>query len=393
MRNTLALALLTVGCTAIPVGEENSALGQPDGDYPNYDERVVLYATNRARVDPGKEGWSSYAKQPPLQWEENLNKSSRAHSVDMRDTPCFQHNSCDGTDIWKRITSYYTTSYQSIGENISAGVPDGLTAVHNWLYEIGAPAGETGHRDNIFSKDFTFMGTGFAAGGNQYTNYWTQDFIGNPVTRPAMTDGIHFPQKAASGKSLTFGVTWYDSAGASPSKISVVVDGVCKDLTLARGSGGIAAYEATLSFADGCHAYYFRAVNGSKTALFPDSGSLQAGYGSATCSSLFATSQAPADCAGAPPPDLSSPPDMAQKPSTPPQSQPDLAQPPSQGPSQDPPQNPDQPGMPMQRADAGCSTTPGAPTTGGLLLLLALSLGCWRGARRSPAPVSRDSRG
>jgi hypothetical protein len=385
MRNTLALALLTVGCTAVPVGEENSALGQPDGDYPNYDERVVLYATNRARVDPAKEGWSSYAKQPPLQWEENLNKSSRAHSVDMRDTPCFQHNSCDGTDIWKRITSYYTTQYQSIGENISAGVPDGVTAVHNWLYEIGAPAGETGHRDNIFSQDFTFMGVGYAAGGSQYDNYWTQDFIGNPVTRPAMSDGIHFPQKAASGKSLTFGVTWYDSAGSAPSKVSVVVDGVCKDLTLARGSGGLAAYEASLSFADGCHAYYFRAVNNGKTVVYPDMGSLQAAFGNGTCTALFATSQMPADCSGAPPPDLASPPDLAQRPSSPP----DLAQAPHD-PSQDPPQNPQNPnqpsdpGMPMQRADAGCSTAPGAPSSA-LLVLLLLSLVCWQAKRATIA--------
>src|SRR5207253_8095831 len=117
LRARMRLALVLLGCTAVPVGESQAPLGEPNGDFPNYDERVVLYATNRARVDPAKEGWSSYAAVAPLQWNLQLNQSARAHSTDMRDTPCFQHNSCDGTDIWKRITGYYTSGYQFIGEN------------------------------------------------------------------------------------------------------------------------------------------------------------------------------------------------------------------------------------------------------------------------------------
>ena len=153
-----------------------------------------------------------------------------------------------------------------------------MTAVHNWIYEIGAAAGETVHRDNIFSNDFTFMGAGQAAGGTQYTNYWTQDFIGNPVTRPPLTDGIHFPKTAASGKPITFGATWYDKSGQAPAAISVVVDGHCHALTLLRGGAGLAAYESALSFADGCHPYYFLATaSGGKISSYPDDGSLQVG--------------------------------------------------------------------------------------------------------------------
>ena len=291
---------LAAGCMAAPpVGETAQALGEPNGDYPNYDERVVLYATNRARVDPSKEGWSSYPAQPPLQWNYDLNESSRAHSVDMRDNNCFQHNSCDGTDVFDRINSYYTGQFSTEGENISAGVPDGVTAVHNWLYEIGAPAGETGHRDNIFSKDYTLLGVGFAAGGKQYTNYWTQDFIGTGVTRPALTDGIHFPVTAKTGAKLTYGVTWYDSGGAPPDKLSVVVDGKCNALTVARGGDGQAAYEGSFSFSDGCHPYYFLASKGGKSSVYPDSGSLQAGYGSSGGScTLFVSTQAASDCGG-----------------------------------------------------------------------------------------------
>jgi hypothetical protein len=386
----LALLLLS-GCTALPAGEETAALGEPSGDYPDYDERVVLYATNRARANPSQEGWASYPAQPPLLWNEKLNESSRAHSIDMRDTPCFQHDSCDGTDIWTRITSYYTTQYQSIGENISAGVPDGVTAVHNWIYEIGAAAGETGHRDNIFSKDFTFMGSGFAAGGKQYTNYWTQDFIGNPVTRTALSDGIHFPKTAASGKSITFGATWYDKAGQAPSAISVVVDGHCHALTLLRGGAGLAAYEAALSFADGCHPYYFLAASSSgKVSSYPDDGSLQVGYGSAGAScALFASSQAPSDCGGGgtvtptPSPaahDLGTNDAFTVHPGGT-MGQPDLAQ---AGPMQS--GNPDlaQPGDPPARSTigGGCALTGGARVDAWLLIPLVLCVLAGRRRRR-----------
>ncbi len=309
------LASLLAGCVGAPepppgqVEQSTAALGEPSGDYPDYDERVVLYATNRARANPSQEGWPSYPAQPPLQWNEQLNESARAHSIDMRDTPCFQHNSCDNTDVFTRITTYYTTSYSEIGENISAGVPDGVTAVHNWLYEIGAAAGETGHRDNIFSKDFTLMGVGFAVGGTQYQNYWTQDFIGTPVTLPALSDGIHFPVTAATGKSLTFGATWYDAAGRPPAAISAVIDGHCHTLALTRGGDGLAAYETSATLADGCHPYYFLATVGSTTSIYPSTGSLQAGYGStgASCA-LFVTTQAASDCGGASPTNPSPPP-------------------------------------------------------------------------------------
>src|SRR5204862_949806 len=128
-----------------------SALGQPMGDYPSYEERVVLYGTNRARVSPTAEGWAAYPPQPPMQWNYDLNRSSRAHSLDMRDTPCFQHPSCDGTDTFARVFTFYTGPWTSVAENIAAGVMDPQTVVHNWIYEIGAAAGETGHRDAIFS--------------------------------------------------------------------------------------------------------------------------------------------------------------------------------------------------------------------------------------------------
>jgi MYXO-CTERM domain-containing protein len=297
-RSFLTLLALGLGSACAPATETaptivELALGEPTGDYPSYDERVVLYGTNRARTDPAKAGWPSYPAQPPLEWNYDLNRSSRAHSIDMRDTPCFQHQSCDGTDPFQRINTYYTGPQDSEGENISAGVPDGLTAVYNWLFEIGAARGETGHRDNIFSKDFTLLGVGFAAGGTDFQDYWTQDFVGTPITRPHLSDGIHFPVGGSGGK-VTFGATYYDDGGQAASRVQVIVDGACNALPQTRGTPGNATYEGALQLASGCHAYYFRATVSGVDFTYPDTGSLGVGIGGGSCALFQAGHQPPA---------------------------------------------------------------------------------------------------
>lgn len=300
-----AIALTTVasGCTLLdPTAATQRNLGQPNGDFPSYDERVTLYATNRARVDPAAEGWPAYVAQPPLQWSFDLNRSARAHSIDMRDTPCFQHNSCDGTETFARIDGYFTGTWMTMGENISAGrsTSDGFIAVHNWIYEIGAPAGEIGHRENIFAAKFTLMGAGFAPGGTRLQNYWTQDFVGAPVSRPRLADGIHFPRTVAAGAEMAFGITFFDAGNAPPVGLAAVVDGACAPLTLARGAQAWGAYEVKVALADGCHPYYFlvAAANGA-LVTYPDSGALQAPAGGAAAACpLFTTTRVDVRCDG-----------------------------------------------------------------------------------------------
>jgi MYXO-CTERM domain-containing protein len=293
------------GCGPAPETEATAtgALGQPNGDYPGYEERAVLYETNKARVNPADEGWSSFSSQPPLQWNYDLNRSARAHSIDMRDTPCFQHDSCDGTDTFARIQTFYTASWTSMGENIAAGVPDAVTVVYNWINEIGAAAGETGHREAIFSDKFHLMGTGFAAGGTRYKNYWTQDFVGlnRAPTRPRLTDGIHI-RASGTGGNLIFGTTYYDAgASAQPTVVSVVIDGACTELPLVRGTPNLGAFEKAITLGDGCHGYYFVARSGSSSFVYPDSGGLQVGVGgnAASCA-LFAASVPAGSCDGNP---------------------------------------------------------------------------------------------
>ena len=218
----------------------------------------------------------------------------------MRDTPCFQHNSCDGTPTFTRVLSYYTGKWSNIGENINTGrsFSDGFISVHAWIYEIGATPGETGHRDSIFSKDFTLVGAGFAPGGTKFQNYWTQDFIGTPVARAHMGDGIHFPQAPAAGGAVSFGTTYFDAGAKGPGAIFVVVGGACTPLALKRGKAGNAAYEASLPLAAGCHGYWFLARNGSTTETYPDSGALQVAVGGAPACPLFAAGRVDIACDG-----------------------------------------------------------------------------------------------
>src|SRR3954463_16243880 len=120
-----ASACAVPACVGDPDGPDvdvvAGALGQPSGDFPDYEERVILYATNRARMSPAAEGWPAYAAQPPLQWHVDLNHSAPAHSQDMHDTAgCFQHPTCGSAtdDTFDRVRMYYTATARSLSANI-----------------------------------------------------------------------------------------------------------------------------------------------------------------------------------------------------------------------------------------------------------------------------------
>ena len=102
----------------------DSNVGVPIAGRPGYPERTALYAADRARAEPGKTGWPDFPAVAPLLWHDELAQAAMAHSVDMRDTPCFQHDSCDGTMVFDRIKGYLKVSWSTLGENIAAGVPD-----------------------------------------------------------------------------------------------------------------------------------------------------------------------------------------------------------------------------------------------------------------------------
>ncbi len=277
MHKVAIACLVACGCGAVePSDPLDQPLGEPTADRPSYPERLALWKCNEARMDPAATGWPAYPKVPPLLWHDELAQAARAHSTDMRDTPCFQHNSCDGTDPFVRIQMYWKGPFSSMGENIMAGINDGQTAISNWIDEIGAAPGETGHRDNMFSGTFHYVGFGYEAGGTQFQGYWTQDFAGvTPApTVPRLPSGIHFPQSNAAGSSINFATVYYDAGGAAPDRVELVLDGKATPLMLSKGTASAGSYVGIAKVAAGCHRYYFRAVVGGKGAVYPDSGTL-----------------------------------------------------------------------------------------------------------------------
>lgn len=114
----------------------------------------------------------------PLLFDARLQASALFHSKDMAMTPCFQHNSCDGTDTFVRIAMFYPGG--GAGENIAAGYTTPEAVMVGWM-------DSPGHKANILSPDFVGIGVGYwAEAGSPYTHYWTQNF-GNltPVPEPA----------------------------------------------------------------------------------------------------------------------------------------------------------------------------------------------------------------
>src|SRR3954471_7257844 len=92
------VAALGVACLASHPYADGGAVNV----FPNWQERVMLEWTNRARVDPQVEmaacgascaEGACYTPQPPLPWNEDLNHSARFHSDEMAAQNYFAHDS------------------------------------------------------------------------------------------------------------------------------------------------------------------------------------------------------------------------------------------------------------------------------------------------------------
>lgn len=245
--------------------------GVPVDGFPSLAERQVLLWTNAARVDPtafsgdysaggcSTADFSSDEKtaKTPYYLDLALTEAARAHSEDMNDNGCFDHDSCDGTPWDTRIHSYYTESY-TIGENIAYGSDDPRYAVLSmWM------CSHSGHRANIMSGSYDEMGPGVDG------VYMTQDFAGGGI----LPDGSP-PVHVAADVDGWFYADW--GASSAPDSIDVVVDGVATELTLVYGDAAQGMYAADPDFSPG-DAWYVRWTSGSKSGTFPEDGSYVAG--------------------------------------------------------------------------------------------------------------------
>jgi uncharacterized protein YkwD len=294
----LATALLFMGCLSLalqaPAGAEQG-YGVPVGDYPNWPERILLTMTNACRMAPqqfrdahlaeypGILQYAEYPPVPPLYWNLELNQAARSHAVDMATTPCFQHDSCDGTLWHVRIRSFYSEN-AALAENIAYGYSDSFAALLALLADGGAPdrsAGD-GHRRNIMNGNLRELGCGYSISSRPY---YVQDFGGGPPDfATPIAGGSHL---FLNGGSTTFFANFFDPSGQSPQQASLVLDGEVHDLALHLGQPVQGTYSTELPRASDCRDYFFVFVDGGGTSWrYPEAGAF-ATTGEGGCSAEY----------------------------------------------------------------------------------------------------------
>jgi uncharacterized protein YkwD len=139
-------------------------------DWAAIEEAVVdeINAVRARGANCGTEG--RFASTGPVAMDADLRCAARFHSMWMRDTDTFSHDSPAGElgdDPWERIaaTGYAGTA---TGENIAAGYSTAAAVVAGWV-------DSDGHCANLMNPDSTQTGVGYAAGGT-YAHWWTQNF-------------------------------------------------------------------------------------------------------------------------------------------------------------------------------------------------------------------------
>ncbi|WP_409299749.1 CAP domain-containing protein [Peribacillus sp. SCS-155] len=105
---------------------------------------------------------------PDLKADTQLAVVAKAKSEEMRDKNYFDHNSPTYGSPFEMMTSF-GINYKYAGENIAAGQVTAQEVMTSWMQSPG-------HKANILSKNYTYIGVGYAKGGS-YGYYWTQQFI------------------------------------------------------------------------------------------------------------------------------------------------------------------------------------------------------------------------
>ncbi len=312
------------------------AEGEAGDGFPDWSGRLLLEWMNRARSDPQTDlapcstcgEKACYSPVPPRHADTSLLHSSRFHADHMVINGYYRHPSqctlvSDIASIYPQTcagaascsctqgaltandlewTNFFTRAAlfggNADGEVLASGFADPDAAFYGMLYEASASSA-CGFSDTdalryeiLTDNSDPLAGAGFATGQASDSRAVMDFGYGTPGTSK-IPSGAHFPRQAASVDAWT---NWYDSAGPSVHKIDV--DGVCSDMGLSRGSQANGAWQATVSgVGSGCHRYLFAFKDsGGNDVLYPTTGSLAIGDGSAQCPDW--SSAAPAGCAG-----------------------------------------------------------------------------------------------
>lgn len=122
-------------------------------------ERITLHVTNAVRALHG---------QPPLSYCEKAARSARLHSEDMAARGYFNHNTPEGVTSSQRMKNQ-GIRYSTCGENIAAGYLNAFELVDGWY-------NSSGHRSNMLSGGFDYLGVGIAKSDDGYGAYACQNF-------------------------------------------------------------------------------------------------------------------------------------------------------------------------------------------------------------------------
>jgi uncharacterized YkwD family protein len=120
-------------------------------------EQKVVDLTNQERAKYGLAA---------LKADTALSKVAREKSLDMNKNGYFSHTSPTYGSPFDMMKQF-GISYQYAGENIAMGQRTPEEVVQAWM-------NSEGHRKNILSANFNYIGVGYVEQGN----YWTQMFIG-----------------------------------------------------------------------------------------------------------------------------------------------------------------------------------------------------------------------
>ena len=120
--------------------------------------KQVAGLVNRERADRGL-GYLKYSSAL------SRAASQRAEEI----VSVFDHTRPDGSSCFT-VFDEYGIGYYAAGENIAAGQPNPESVMDSWM-------NSSGHRANILSGNFNFIGVGVVYSGGYY--YWVQLFAGS----------------------------------------------------------------------------------------------------------------------------------------------------------------------------------------------------------------------
>ena len=150
LKSWMLFAIIVLSCVFIFPVEQTTAQSA--------DEQSVLTLINQERALLGLS---------PFIWDSCLASGATRHSNDMSTNGFLSHTGSDGSSLRDRLTDAGYPTSTAIGENIASGYTTPITVVAGWM-------ASTGHRDNILSTNFAYVGI------SRVNNYWTNTFGSAP---------------------------------------------------------------------------------------------------------------------------------------------------------------------------------------------------------------------